>query len=127
MSQTSRTISADLYSANSIPTICFRPGTKICHAIHFLRTKSLFFIQLLPLTMPQVTIRVSAACTNNVYNQLGAGEEVHHIETAFSLKRIQNWMECKACMLHKSSYSYPLPPMAFSTPALLFSGLLHPM
>ena len=103
--------------------IRFPLSTKIFHSAPISRTKSLFSIQPLLPTMLQVTIQAYVACTNNVYDQLQAGDGVHHVMTAFSLKRIQNWIECEACMSHKFSYSYPLPPIASPTPVLLFSGL----
>src|SRR5882762_4271381 len=101
----------------------FLPWTKIFHSAQFSMTTSPFSIQPSLPTMPQVTIPAFMACINNVYAQLQSGDRVHRAMTAFLLKRIQNWMECVACMLRKSSCSYPLPPVASSTPVPLFSGL----
>ena len=114
---------ADLYSANAIPVLRFLPGTKIFHSAQFSMTKSQFFIQPLLPTMPRVTIPAYMACLNNVYDQLQNGDRVHRVATVFLFKGIQNWKECVACMLRKSSCSYLLARITSPTPARLFNGL----
>ena len=99
----------------------FLSWMKILHSAHFSIIKSLFSIQPLLPTMPQVTIQVYMACINNIYNPPQTGDRVHHVVIAFLLKRIWNWMECMVCVLHKSSFSYPLPLIASPTPVPSFS------
>ena len=102
---------------------CFQTWTKTFFSALFLMTRSLFSIWLLLHTMHQVTLQAYMACTNNVYDQIQAGDRVHHVMTAFLSKGIQNWMECVAWMLCKFFYSCPLPPITSFTPVLLSSGL----
>ena len=99
------------------------PRTKISHWAPFSMTKFLFSIQPMLSTMPQATLQAYMACTNNVYDQLQTGDRVRRVVTAFLLKKIRNCMECDACMLCKFLCSYPLPPVASPTRALLFNGL----
>ena len=122
-SQISQTISTNFYFANAILTIHFLPGTKIFHSAQFSTTKSPFTIQPTLPTLPQATIQGYVACTNNVYNRLQTGDRVLLVTTVFSLKKIQNWMECEACTLCKFSCSYPLPLVTSPTRALSFNGL----
>ena len=67
-------------------------------------TRFLSSIQPTLPSMPQATIQGYVGCTNSVYNQFLTGNRVHLVVTAFLLKKIWNWMECEACMLHKFSF-----------------------